>query len=277
MSETVYEPHADADNDMSSDPLLQVAIRAARRAGNIMREHFGTELQVDHSEHHDIKLLVDKLCESEIIATIRRDFPDHAFVTEESNPHDGAAPSAWIVDPLDGTVNFAYGVPHFCTSIAFRRDGRLLCGVIYNPNLDEIFTATLGGGAFRNGCRIAVSIRPDLEEAVVSGGFAKSRTSIEKGSRGFSRMASTLRKLRITGSAALDMAYVACGRYDAYIENDMNLWDVAAGTLLVREAGGCVTARRAGPRYDVLGTNALIHEKLADFLHFELIPERENL
>jgi len=280
MTEPLSTPQKNPEEEASLDSILQVAIRAARRAGDIMQEHFGTELQIDHSEHHDIKLAVDKLCEDEIVSCISRSFADHAFVTEESHPRDAAAPAAWIVDPLDGTVNFAYGIPHFCTSIAFRLHGQLLCGVVYNPNLDELFTAASGQGAFLNGRRIVASARPDLGQAIVSGGFAKSRTSIEKGSRSFSRMASTVRKLRITGSAALDMAYVACGRFDAYVENDMFLWDVAAGTLLVSEAGGRVTARQVSPtvqRYDVLATGALIHSKLAEFLDFDLIPEEDNL
>ncbi|MFH0962424.1 MAG: inositol monophosphatase family protein [Planctomycetota bacterium] len=265
---------------MKPDRILDVAVLAARNAGAVMRESFGRKVEVDAAEHHDIKLRVDKLCETEILRTISSSFPRHSFVTEETSRHDPGGDSTWIIDPLDGTVNFAYGVPHFCSSIAFRDHGALACAVIYDPVLDELFHATLGCGAFLNDNPIRVSTRALLEEAISSGGFAKSQRSINEGGRDFLRMAAKLRKIRLTGSAALDMAYVAAGRFDAYLERDMSIWDIAAGTLLIREAGGRVAVREISDNaqhYNVLGTNALIHDKLASFLNIDLSSGKDVL
>ena len=250
---------------MPEDSFIDTAMTAARRAGALLREYYRKERVIDHEEHHDVKLHVDRLAEKEIVAVLRDRHADHTIITEESPVMNGGQRHAWIIDPLDGTVNFAHAVPHFCTSIALCEDGRLVCGVIYNPMLDEMFTAVAGKGARLNGEPIRVSSRAELAECIAAGGFAKSVASIDEGKGYFVEMVRRLRKMRITGSAALDMAYVACGRFDAYLERHIYLWDVAAGTLLIREAGGAVNAMPSPNGADTLvtiGTNGLIHAAL---------------
>jgi len=251
---------------MPSNPFLDTAERAARKAGELLREHYAGEPVVERAEHHDVKLLQDRLSEEVIINVIREAHPDHTIITEESPVLNEGSAHTWIIDPLDGTVNFSHGVPHFSVSIALREDRGLLCGVIYDPLRNEMFAAAAGEGAYLNGERIRVSKRAKLEESVAGGGFSKSIRSIEDGSEYFLAMVNRLQKLRITGSAALDLAYVACGRFEAYIERYIFLWDIAAGTLLVREAGGKVhieTSPTDDRSYFAMATNDLIFEELA--------------
>lgn len=251
---------------MPSNPFLETAQRAARNAGDLLRRHYGGEPVVERTEHHDVKLLQDRLSEKAIVDVIRAEHPDHAIMTEESPILNEGSPHTWIIDPLDGTVNFSHGVPHFSVSIALCQDGALSCGVIYDPLRDEMFTAAAGQGAYLNGRPIRVSKRATLEESVAGGGFSKSIRSIDVGKEYFLVMVRRLQKLRITGSAALDLAYVACGRFEAYIERFIFLWDIAAGTLLVREAGGKVhieTSPTDERSYFAMATNDLIFEDLA--------------
>ena len=221
-------------------PELNLAMTTAREAGALLRESVDADLDVNEVHAHDIKLALDvksqKLIESRILET----FPDHAIYGEEGIAGDQTSDTQWIVDPIDGTVNFFYGLPHFCVSIAMRREGELKIGAIYDPSMDEMFGVDLEGPATRNGEPIRPSDRATLAEAVVTIGFSKSKDAIEAGLARYGRIANRVRKTRMLGSAALALAYIACGRLDVYIEEQINIWDIAAGQLMLERGGGTV-------------------------------------
>jgi myo-inositol-1(or 4)-monophosphatase len=223
---------------MLINPYLQAAVGAARAAGELLREHFGTVLNVNEFAAHDIKLELDVRSQELITNRLLGEFPDHAIYGEEGIAGNQASDFQWIVDPIDGTVNYFYGIPHFCISIALRERGEVIVGVIYDPMRDELWQVEQGGAAMLNGRPIAVSARTRLADAVLSVGFSKTNTTISDGLPMLAKYAKRARKCRLMGSAALDLAYVACGRLDAYIESSVSLWDVAAGKLLVEAAGG---------------------------------------
>lgn len=235
--------------------MISTASQIAREAGRLLRDSFGRAPVINQAEAHDIKLQMDVDCQRLIEAQIRKHFPGHSIVGEEESHGDPGTEYRWVVDPLDGTVNYSYGIPHFCVSIALQRQGagdeaaRAMGGytgvaaVVYDPMREELFTAEKDRGAFLNGKPIAVSGRGQIDEAVLSLGFSKTDESIERGLRSFQTLVRRARKLRNMGSAALDLAYVAAGRMEAYIESRVRLWDIAAGILLVQEAGGRVRLR----------------------------------
>jgi myo-inositol-1(or 4)-monophosphatase len=223
---------------MLINTYLQAAVDAARAAGVLLREHFGTVLDVNEFAAHDIKLELDVRSQELITGMLLERFPDHAIFGEEGIAGNQASEFQWIVDPIDGTVNYFYGIPHFCISIALREAGVVLVGVIYDPMRDEMWQTARGSQAFLNGQPIAVSARTKLADAVLSVGFSKTKTTIAAGLPMLEKYVLRARKCRLMGSAALDLAYVACGRLDAYIEQSVSLWDVAAGQLLVENAGG---------------------------------------
>jgi myo-inositol-1(or 4)-monophosphatase len=226
---------------MTSDSFLQTAIDAAQAAGGFLRANFGRPLVVDENLAHDIKLELDKRSQALIESILLERYPDHAIYGEEGLRGDQSSEYNWVVDPIDGTVNFFYSIPHFAVSIALRRAGKIIVGVIYDPMRDELWSVQEGQPALLNGQPISVSPRTALNEAVVSVGVAKSLNSIDRGLPLFEKMIRNAKKCRMMGSASLDIAYVACGRLDAYIENMISLWDIAAGILLVETAGGQVT------------------------------------
>lgn len=215
-------------------------MEAALAAGGLLRANFGRSLTVDENHAHDIKLELDKRSQSLIEALLLARFPDHAIYGEEGMRGDPASEYQWIIDPIDGTVNFFYGVPHFAISIALRRAGKIIVGVIYDPMRDEMWATEEGATPKLNGLPIAVSSRDQLSEAILSVGLAKSLATANEALPLFQRMVRSAKKCRMMGSASLDIAYVACGRLDAYIEGSISLWDVAAGILLVEQAGGSV-------------------------------------
>jgi myo-inositol-1(or 4)-monophosphatase len=219
---------------------LEVAKEAARAAGELLRTRFEKPLTVNATTAHDIKLEVDVLAQDLITRILLERFPEHALYGEEGIVGDQASDHQWVVDPLDGTVNFFYGIPHFCVSIALRFRGEVIVGVIYDPVRDELWSGEKGQPPLLNGRAIRVSQRANLAEAVVSIGLAKTSATIDAGLPLLEQMVHRVRKCRMLGSAALDMAYVACGRLDAYIEQGISLWDIAAGWLLVEAAGGRV-------------------------------------
>jgi myo-inositol-1(or 4)-monophosphatase len=219
---------------------LDLAIRAAREAGALLREHFETDLNVDAALDHDIKLELDVRSQELITARLLGERPDHAIYGEEGLAGDQSSPCQWIVDPIDGTVNYFYGIPHFCVSIALREHGKMTTGVIYDPMLDELFAVEAGGVPTRNGKPIRTSDRGELKESIVTIGFSKSKEAMDSGMARYRQIAYQVRKTRMLGSAALALAYIACGRLDAYIEEQISLWDIAAGHLLVEAAGGTV-------------------------------------
>jgi len=225
--------------------MIYAAITAAQAAGERLRQAFGQKLHVNEASAHDIKLAADVECQDLIYKILLDHFPKTRCIGEEgdsNNPGDPKAEVEWIVDPIDGTMNLAHNIPHFCVSIAAREAStqKILLGVIYDPMRHELFTAQRGSGTYLNGIRQKVSARAKLSEAVLAVGFAKSQDSIDHCLKLYQYYGNAARKLRAMGSAALDLAYVATGRLDAYIEQGVNLWDIAAGIVLVEEAGGVV-------------------------------------
>jgi len=222
-------------------PELTVASQAARAAGALLRKNFEQPLEVNEMHAHDIKLDLDVKCEELITEILLEAFPDHAIYGEEGIAGNQASPNQWIVDPIDGTVNFFYGIPHFCVSIALRQEGKIVVGVIYDPIYDEIYEADWEGPATRNGKVIAPSKRSDLSDAAVTIGFSKSKEAMDAGLLRYKTVAYRVRKMRMLGSAALALAYISCGRLDAYVEDEISIWDIAAGVLLVERGGGSIT------------------------------------
>lgn len=220
--------------------LLQLAKDAALAAGGLLRANFGKPLSVAANEAHDIKIDLDRRSQDLIENILLAAHPDFAIYGEEGIRGDDSSEYQWIIDPIDGTVNFFYGIPHFCVSIALRQAGELLLGVIYDPMRDELWAVIKGSPATLNGHPVQVSTRTQISEAILTVGFSKSAEAIDKGMPIFERMVRSAKKCRAMGSAALDVAYVSCGRLDAYIESQINLWDIAAGVLLVEAAGGKV-------------------------------------
>ncbi|MCS7050275.1 MAG: inositol monophosphatase [Thermomicrobium sp.] len=244
-----------------------VAIAAALAAGRLLRERLGQVRDIQFKGAVDLVTDVDVASERLIVETIRAAFPDHALLTEEGSG-DGAldAPALWVIDPLDGTTNFAHGYPMFCVSIAFVRDGRPHVGVVYQPLLDELFVAERGVGAFLNGDRLAVSPHAELRNALLATGFPYDRDRRRQALDAFGRFTLSARAIRRDGSAALNLAYVAAGRFDGFWEQELSPWDTAAGVLLVEEAGGRVTDYSGRPYRLGQGTcvasNGKIHEAM---------------
>lgn len=225
-----------------SQAVLNVAVSAAYAAGEMMRRRFGQvgSIPVARKARHDYVSEVDHACEAAIVREISRYYPDHAFLGEEGG-QSGEGDVLWVIDPLDGTSNYLHGVPHFAVSIAQRVKGRTECGVVYDPMRDELFTAQRGRGAFLNQQRIRVSPRSDLETAVLATAFPfRQRAWMPAFAKLFQAIYEKTEDFRRLGTASLDLGYVACGRLDGYYEIGLKPWDVAAGTLLVREAGGVV-------------------------------------
>jgi len=240
---------------------LDAAEEAARAAGELLRAEFNRPRQVKASEAHDIKLQIDIDAQDLITNLLLKKFRDHALYGEEGVVGDQSSPHQWVVDPLDGTVNYFYRIPHFCVSIALRFKGEIIVGVIYDPIRNEMWSAQKGEKPCLNGQPFRVSDRADLAEAVISVGLAKTSKSIDTNLPLLQEMVHRVRKCRVLGSAALDMAYVACGRFDAYIEQGISLWDIAAGWILVETAGGKVDLRPRQDmkdKYAVVATNGVI-------------------
>jgi myo-inositol-1(or 4)-monophosphatase len=229
---------------------LAAASVAARAAGALMRRNWRSPKKVNQASQYDIKLELDVRCQRLIERRLRAAFPQVNLLAEEGDSGDVNLKSRWVVDPIDGTVNFAYGIPHACVSIALqaKRGGKsrgtrhashvTLLGVVYDPFTDEMWTAVRGGPAKLNGRVIRVSARGRLSECLVTTGFAKSAQSLEDMLPFFGRLARSVRKVRMLGSAALALTYVATGRLDAYVESRVSLWDICAGGLILERAGG---------------------------------------
>lgn len=225
-------------------PMMNIAIRAARAGGRVLTKHMDRldSIKIETKGHNDFVSEVDRLAEAEIVNTLSRSYPDHAFICEESG--ESGNPDAefkWYIDPLDGTKNYLHGYPSFCVSIAAAQHNRMEQAVIYNPVSQELFTATRGGGATLDDKRLRVNKNTPISSALLSTGFANNGTSNYRAYRrtfdAFSEGASGIRR---QGSAALELAYVAAGRLDGYWQFGLNKWDIAAGALIVREAGGLI-------------------------------------
>lgn len=266
-----------------SKRALEVAVRAARAGGRILKRRMAGLRRSQFSKKGpcDWVTEVDKESERAILKVLRKAFPDHSIKAEESSPAEAAQPRQWLIDPLDGTVNYMHRFPMFCVSIGFVERGKLEAGVVYDPTREELFTARRGQGAFLNGRRIRVASCSAFDESLVATGFpfrAKDKMDLYIGS--FRKVFLKTGSIRRAGSAALDLAYVACGRMDGFWEMALQPWDMAAGALLVQEAGGRVTdlfGRREFLEWGhVLAGNRPIHRRLlrllAPYFRGKIVP-----
>jgi myo-inositol-1(or 4)-monophosphatase len=257
---------------------LGVALEAATAAGAVMRKNLNLPKRINAAEPHDIKLDLDVRCQKLIERKLRCEFPEIAVLGEEGSVGDTGAGARWVVDPIDGTVNFTYGIPHACVSIALQRRTRetapndhpdapfeTVVGVVCDPFAEEMFTAIRGGAAKLNGKTIRVSNRAQLNEAIVSIGFAKTSASLDQMLPRFNALVHKVRKIRIMGAAALAMVYVATGRFDGYVESGVRLWDIAAGGLILECAGGDFFNEPIGANhtYRIVANNGKLRRKLA--------------
>jgi myo-inositol-1(or 4)-monophosphatase len=245
---------------------LEAAIEIAREAGEILREEFARPQHISYKGDVDLVTQADKRSERAIVARLTEYFPSHSIAAEEGTGHEGASEFRWHVDPLDGTTNFAHGYPCFCVSIGLAEGDTLLAGVIYNPVSEELFAAARGQGATRNGESIHVSAIPSLSTSLLCTGFPVHNREQTPNLEYYGTFTVRSHGVRRDGSAALDLASVAMGRFDGFWEFGLNKWDTAAGVLIVEEAGGQVTDF-AGHPYQlggqvILATNGLIHEEM---------------
>lgn len=250
--------------------MIAVATEAARRAGKIQRERYGTEFAVRHKGAVDLVTEVDLACEDAIREVLTGLAPGTSILGEERGL-TGSGRDGWIVDPLDGTTNYAHGFPVFCVSIAWETGGRVQTGVVYDPLRDELFAAEEGCGARLNDATIRVTTTATLDDALLATGFPYDRRTNPRNNLGaFAHLTLATQGVRRGGAAALDLAYVAAGRLDGFWEPALKPWDLAAGILLVAEAGGRVTGYEGGPftprDADVVATNGPLHPRLLEAL-----------
>ena len=254
------------------DHRLGFAVELARKAGDLVRQGYGQTIQANHKGTLDLVTEYDVRSERLVTEAIRQAFPEDAILAEESG-QSGTGDLRWLIDPLDGTTNFAHGLPIFCVSIAYARGNEPLLGVIFDPTRDELFQTSAGGGAWLNGRRLHVSKETSLSESLLVTGFPYDiRTNADNNLDHFAAFAMRSRAVRRLGSAALDLAYVAAGRFEGHWELRLSPWDFAAGILLVREAGGTVTRADGGPDVfaeptSLLATNGSVHQEMLSVLN----------
>jgi myo-inositol-1(or 4)-monophosphatase len=243
---------------------LAAATQAVLRAGAIQKEHLGRDIEVRHKGTIDIVTEVDRACEQAIVAVLRERFPDHDIVTEETDLGRTGSRYVWYTDPLDGTTNYAHGYPFFCSSVALTVSGEVVAGAVFDPVKEELFTAEKGGGSHVNGRRLRVSSAAELLRSLLVTGFPYDvRDDLEGKLRLFSRFMGEARAVRRDGAAALDLCYVAAGRYDGFWEERLQPWDMMAGILMVHEAGGRTSRFDGAPlgvvADEILATNGALH------------------
>lgn len=245
-------------------PMLNIAIRAARAAGDIIIRQIDhvQDLPVSQKSRNDFVTEVDRQAERVIIEILHKSYPDHAILAEESG-RQGNSPYLWIIDPLDGTTNYLHGFPQYAVSIALQHRNELDQAVVYDPLLQELFIASRGEGALLNNKRIRVSKQKHLEGALLGTGFPfKEQERLDEYLDGFRALFPMTAGIRRAGAASLDLAYVACGRLDGFWELGLKPWDMAAGALLIKEAGGMISDIDGGEKYldtgDIVATNAIL-------------------
>lgn len=251
---------------------LRAAAEAAQAAGDVLRSYFGKMHDIQYKGPIDLVTEADRAAEARIVELLHAVTPDYGFLTEESPAIVGGGQARWIVDPLDGTVNYSSSYPYFCVSIALEREGDLHIGVVYDPLRQELFVAQRSGGATLNGRPIHVGKTQSLAQAVISTGFPYDAwTTRRDNAKEIAYFVKRARGIRATGSAALDLAAVACGRRDAHWEYGLSAYDIAAGVLLVREAGGVVTDYGGNPDVlplvEILAANSDLHHEMLTYLN----------
>lgn len=250
--------------------MLNFAIQTARDAGKILLEKFGRKIEISFKGNINLVTEADLASEKLIVERINSYYPRHAILAEESGASLITNEFKWIIDPLDGTTNYAHGYPCFCVTIALEHNGEIILGVTYDPTRDELFAAEKGNGATLNGRTIRVSEAEKLGESLLVTGFPYDFAKRDKFENNLKTMLLAARGVRRDGSAAIDMAYVACGRFDGFWEEGLSPWDVAAGLLLIEEAGGQVTCYN-GEKFNIYappicGSNGLIHSEMLNVL-----------
>jgi len=239
----------------------------AQGAGGILREYYGRRHEIRFKGEINLVTDVDRRSEAYLMDRVRKAFPDHGILSEESREIVASSDYRWIIDPLDGTTNYAHDYPCFCVSVALERGGDLLAGAVFDPMLGESYTAGAGTGAFRNGQRISVSETGELRRSLLATGFAYDvRSAADNNFDYFREFVFAGQAIRRDGSAALDLCYLACGRFDGFWELHLKPWDTAAGVLILREAGGRATLLDGSPydihRPEILASNGKIHEQM---------------
>jgi len=256
---------------METDFYLRAAVEAAKEAGRMLRENLGASREITYKGELDLVTNFDNLSQQMIYDRLVRDFPDHDFVAEEGLDQERGSSFRWIFDPLDGTTNYAHRFPIFSVSIALELNEQVVCGVVYDPMREETFTGIKDEGAFLNGKKIEVSSTAELDTSLLATGFPYDlRVSEVNNIAHFNHFVTRAQAIRRCGSAALDLCYVACGRFDGFWELKLKPWDVAAASLIVLEAGGHLSdfENRKFSIYsqETLGTNGLIHRQMLDVL-----------
>ncbi|MDE3034353.1 MAG: inositol monophosphatase [Nitrospirota bacterium] len=252
--------------------LKATALDAARVAGSILTDAARNGFRVEYKDSVNLVTDADYRSEQAVIEVIRKTFPAHRILGEEGGAQSGSDPEyQWVIDPLDGTTNFAHGFPAYCVSIGVEYRSTCILGVVLDPTRQELFSAETGQGAFLNGTPLQVSRTPTLDRALLVTGFAYDiRVSAQNNLDNFSRFALTAQGVRRTGTAALDLCYVAAGRFDGFWELKLHPWDTAAGLVILREAGGRVTDFKGTPysiyEPSIVASNGLIHEEMLDIL-----------
>lgn len=248
-------------------PDLTFLIELSKEAGAILLERFGKKHQIQYKGPIDLITEVDKLSEKLIVDRILSNYPDHSVIAEEGGLTEGKKEHNWYIDPVDGTSNYAKGMPMFCVSIAYAYQRKMLLAAVYDPMRDECFTAERGQGSFLNGERIHVGHTQDLVKSMLVTGFPYDMKQKNNNLDHFVHLSQIIHSIRRLGSAVLDQVYVAAGRLDGYWEMGTNAWDIAAGTLIIEEAGGVVTrvngdADYMKPPFDIVAANPALHAKL---------------
>ena len=259
---------------ISTEKLLETAKEAAYAAGEIQLSYFGKKKEISHkSNEYDLVTEADKLSEEKILSIIQANFPDHAILGEETGEHEGHKSGyLWVVDPLDGTTNFAHNFPHFAVSIGLVKDNKIIMGVVYDVCKNELFWAAEGTGAYLNSEPINVSKIVELKKSLLATGFPCSREkTLEENFVYFKKFVYKSQAVRRPGAAALDLCYVAAGRLDGFWELNLCPWDVTAGTCIVREAEGKVTnfdSEKFNPEIkNIIASNSIIHDQMKEVLY----------
>lgn len=256
---------------MIEERLKRVALKAVKEGGAVLIQHFGKVKSIDYKGEINLVTEVDRQSEQKIVSIIKDKYPDHSILAEETGDSGGSSPFKWIIDPLDGTTNYAHSYPCFCVSLAIEYEGEVIYGAVYDPMREEIFTAEKGDGAYVNGKIIKVSSTQELNHSLLCTGFPYDiRDDIESNILNFRNFLMKSQAVRRDGSAALDLCYVAAGRFDGFWEQKLFPWDVAAGSLLITEAGGKLSnfKDKKFNIYDteIVASNGIIHHQMIETL-----------